>query len=170
MFNEKMEIHRELWQYYNRTEIQERYESIIEHKTNEIWELHEEKSPNTIPYKTFIREIFRRSRTTEVEMVLTIIYIIKIKEKVGETNLRKEEPIKCKRRMLLAARMIAQKFARDESYKNTEWKKITGLSEQELLKNELKFLEYIQYNLYVSEIHYWQWYRFIHEWIYKKYI
>jgi hypothetical protein len=61
------------------------------------------------------------------------------------------DPALCGRRMFIASLIIASKYLQDRSYASIAWSKICGLDVLEINNIERRFLNLIDYNLFIKE-------------------
>ncbi|KAI8915282.1 hypothetical protein DFJ77DRAFT_418256, partial [Powellomyces hirtus] len=127
-----------------------------------------------------IQELLRRSRTSCSTFQLSLLYLIKLRNALlikgapscpatGATpspsssaislpnqrpSIPVSSPIRCGRRMFLAALILANKYLQDKNYSMKAWAKICGLDAAELCANERLFLSCINYELFVPQ-HTW---------------
>lgn len=158
-------------------------ESLVETTiliTNVIW-CNFPLLPNVqvIPLRLYIQETLKRSRTSLSTLQTALLYLLRIKPKIGSIylnlsstsnstsnsnlnsssnsssnsnpNIINIDSATCGRRMFLASLIVASKYLQDNNYSNNAWSKISGLSLKEINSIERRFLQLIVYNLYVSE-------------------
>lgn len=136
----------------NKTLIVENLVDITVSTIDSIW-------PNSatipmIPLNIFVKETLRRSHTTFLTIQLTLFYIDRIRNRISTVQ---RAPIKCGRRMFLAALILATKFLQDHAYSNKCWSKVSGLSISEINAIEVTFLNLIDYRLFVSPATFQKW-------------
>jgi hypothetical protein len=134
-----------------------------------------------IPLRLFIQETLRRSRTSWSTLQTALFYLMKIKPQIkflwlnpdrwmlnskddnnnnnnnDNNNNQGSDPATCGRRMFLASLIIASKYLQDRNYANNAWSKICGLPVQEINVIERRFLNLIDYNLFIGEDVYKNW-------------
>ncbi|GAA6034110.1 hypothetical protein JCM8097_000700 [Rhodosporidiobolus ruineniae] len=66
-------------------------------------------------------------------------------------------PVLCGRRMFLASLISASKYLQDRNYSNRAWAKISGLSVQEINKNERAFLRLTGFQLHLKAEDFQRW-------------
>lgn len=128
----------------------------------------------SLPLRTFIQETLKRSRTSYSTFQVSLYYLVRIKDKVqaylsqkpSQRLLQINEPAyavlaKCPRRTFLAALMVASKYLQDRNYSLSAWSKISGLSRAELTQNESRFLDAIDWRLFVPTDKYDKWSTFL---------
>lgn len=123
----------------------------------------------SLPLKRFIQEILRRSRTSYSTLQLALYYLVLIKPYVYKTRQENRRlgnhtipkgqspALRCGRRTFLAALMLASKYSQDRNYSVAAWSKISGLGISELRANEVKFLDAVEWNLFVAYDIYERW-------------
>ncbi|KAJ3023553.1 hypothetical protein HKX48_002426 [Thoreauomyces humboldtii] len=132
-------------------------------------------APALAPVSRVIQELLRRSRTSCSTFQLSLMYLIRLRNALlaqggslsgpGSALPPKSfpsvfpmvaeapgSPLRCGRRMFLAALILANKYNCDKNYTMAAWAKICGLSVPELAENERAFLAVIGYDLYVPRI------------------
>jgi len=130
-------------------------------------------NPNSqvIPIRLFIQETLRRSRTSWSTLQTALFYLMRIKPQIKflwlnpdrwtlnskDDNSQGSDPATCGRRMFLASLIIASKYLQDRNYANNAWSKICGLPVQEINVIERRFLNLIDYNLFIGEDVYKNW-------------
>jgi hypothetical protein len=120
---------------------------------NKIWN-NFSINPNTqvIPLRLFIQEILRHSKTSWFTLKTALIYLMRIKSQINQIKkLNRTDPAICGRRMFLASLIIASKYLQDRTYANNAWSRICGLAVQEINDIERRFLNLIDYNLFIRE-------------------
>jgi len=124
-----------------------------------------------IPLRLFVQETLRRSRTSWSTLQTALYYLTKVKGQIEllwlnpdrwtlnskDNDNQGSDPATCGRRMFLASLIIASKYLQDRNYANNAWSKICGLPVQEINAIERRFLELIEYNLFISEDIYKSW-------------
>ncbi|CAN6599998.1 hypothetical protein TRVA0_001S08196 [Trichomonascus vanleenenianus] len=106
----------------------------------------------SMPLRKFIQETLKRSRTSYSTFQVSLYYLILIKPHVAKT-----EELQCGRRTFLSALILASKYLQDRNYSITAWSKISGLSAQELQRNEIDFLKTVDWNLHIRHEIYNRW-------------
>ncbi|CAG8553131.1 45802_t:CDS:2 [Gigaspora margarita] len=116
-----------------------------------------------ISLRLFIQEVLRRSRTSWATLETALLYLLRIKLKIAAlqpdsmtinsttTINEKGDPATCGRRMFLASLIIASKYIQDCNYSNSAWSKISGLPIQDINAIERRFLNLINYNLFIKD-------------------
>ncbi|KAH8595088.1 hypothetical protein B0O99DRAFT_494595, partial [Bisporella sp. PMI_857] len=66
-------------------------------------------------------------------------------------------PLQCKRRMFLAALILAWKYTQERSYSSRAWAKISGLCSKEINTNEAVFLSTVGWRLYIPHTIFERW-------------
>ncbi|KAJ3151375.1 hypothetical protein HDU89_002214 [Geranomyces variabilis] len=130
-------------------------------------------SPALAPLTRVIHELLRRSRTSCSTFQLSLLYLIKLRNALllaqrsstpssstpfsscdGATS---AAPLRCGRRMFLAALILANKYLQDKNYSMKAWAKICGLDAAELCANERLFLRAVGYDLFVQQAQWAKW-------------
>jgi len=139
---------------------------------DEIWyNFPVHSNSQVIPLRIFIQETLRRSRTSWSTLQTALFYLKRIKPQIfylwlnpdrwtlnsKDNNNQGSDPATCGRRMFLASLIIASKYLQDRNYANNAWSKICGLPVQEINAIERRFLELIDYNLFIGEDIYQRW-------------
>ncbi|CAG8483496.1 cyclin-domain-containing protein [Gigaspora rosea] len=116
-----------------------------------------------ISLRLFIKEVLRRSRTSWTTLETALFYLLRIKLQIAAlqpesmtiesttTINEKGDPATCGRRMFLASLIIASKYLQDCNYSNSAWSKISGLPIQDINAIERRFLNLINYNLFIKD-------------------
>ncbi|RCI03588.1 hypothetical protein CU098_012692 [Rhizopus stolonifer] len=125
---------------------------------------------NVVPLRNFIQEVLRRSRTTYSTLQTSLFYLFRIRplivKDLSQMHTREahweDAYVSCGRRMFLASLVIASKFVQDKTYRNSAWAKIAGLPVSEINAAERIFLDRIDYQLYISQPSFEQWYQILH--------
>ncbi|CAO3662263.1 unnamed protein product [Rhizopus stolonifer] len=125
---------------------------------------------NVVPLRTFIQEVLKRSRTTYSTLQTALFYLFRIRSSIvnhlSRMNHRapywEDAYVSCGRRMFLASLVVASKFVQDKTYRNSAWAKIAGLPVSEINASERIFLNMIDYQLYISQPTFEQWYQLLH--------
>lgn len=104
-----------------------------------------------MPLRRFIQETLKRSRTSYSTFQVALYYLILVKQS------EKRYKMTCGRRAFLTALILASKYLQDKSYSLTAWSKISGLSVKELFKNEMEFLDIVNYKLHIEHEIYGRW-------------
>ncbi|KAI8988222.1 hypothetical protein BDF20DRAFT_953119 [Mycotypha africana] len=146
-----------------------------------IWDIVYSQKPSSnfsnnmvVPLRTFIQEVLKRSRTTYSTLQTALYYIFRSRQEIrlnltrihqnGSSVLATEDAyISCGRRMFLASLITASKFVQDKTYRNSAWAKIAGLPVMEVNVSERIFLKLIDYNLYIAQPTFEQWYQSLHK-------
>lgn len=129
-----------------------------------------------IPLRLFVQETLRRSRTSWSTLQTALFYLVKVKQQIEflwlnpdhwilnskDNDNQGSDPATCGRRMFLASLIIASKYLQDRNYANNAWSKICGLPVQEINAIERRFLELIEYNLFIGEDRYKWWTSLLH--------
>lgn len=133
-----------------------------------------------IPLRLFIQETLRRSRTSWSTLQTALFYLMRIKPQIkflwlnpdrwtlnskddnnssnnNNNSNQGSDPATCGRRMFLASLIVASKYLQDRNYANNAWSKICGLPVQEINVIERRFLNLIDYNLFIGEDVYKNW-------------
>ena len=115
--------------------------------------------------RTYVQELLRRSRTSYSTLQVALYYLVLIqcclpkqdftKEQTRETHARIS--LQCGRRMFLSALILAGKYLQDKTYSARAWSKISGLSCDEINRNEKGFLEAVGWQLHVPEATFHRW-------------
>lgn len=108
-----------------------------------------------IPLRAFIERILRRSRATYNTLLTTFYYLALLRTSISRQKDQPEDPekarpLQCRRRMFLAALILASKYTQDRNYSSRAWAKISGLCSKEINTNEAVFLFTIDWHLYIS--------------------
>ncbi|KAG0758256.1 hypothetical protein G6F24_009917 [Rhizopus arrhizus] len=127
-------------------------------------------SMNVVPLRTFIQEVLKRSRTTYSTLQTALFYLFRIRSSIVShlSKMHNRQPywedayVSCGRRMFLASLVVASKFVQDKTYRNSAWAKIAGLPVSEINAAERIFLNMIDYQLYISQPTFEQWYQLLH--------
>jgi hypothetical protein len=113
----------------------------------------------------------KRSRTFLSTLKIAQLYLLRIKSKIdsirfaattvttttsdddynNKVDNKNADSATCCRRMFLASLIIASKYIQDKNYSNAAWSKICGLQVKEINIIERRFLQLIDYNLYVPQ-------------------
>ncbi|KAI9244663.1 hypothetical protein BY458DRAFT_529436 [Sporodiniella umbellata] len=125
---------------------------------------------NVVPLRNFIQEVLRRSRTTYSTLQTSLFYLFRIRpiiiDHLSKMHTRpshwEDAYVSCGRRMFLASLVLASKFVQDKTYRNSAWAKIAGLPVSEINAAERIFLDRIDYQLYISQSSFEQWYQILH--------
>lgn len=116
-----------------------------------------------ISLRLFIQEVLRRSRTSWATLETALFYLLRIKLQIATlqpesmtiesttTINEKGDPATCGRRMFLASLIIASKYLQDCNYSNSAWSKISGLPIKDINAIERRFLNLINYNLFIKD-------------------
>lgn len=118
---------------------------------------------SVLPLQDFITETLRRSKTSYSTLQVAMFYLILLKDKLPKCDFTQEQQaggcraMQCGRRMFLSALMLASKFLQDRNYSTRAWGKITGLPTLEINRNELNFLEAVEWKLHVSKEKFERW-------------
>lgn len=131
---------------------------------------------NVVPLRTFIQEVLKRSRTTYSTLQTALFYLFRIRSSIVShlSRMHHRQPywedayVSCGRRMFLASLVVASKFVQDKTYRNSAWAKIAGLPVSEINAAERIFLNMIDYQLYISQPTFEQWYQLLHSHIEAK--
>lgn len=132
-----------------------------------------------IPLRLFIQETLRRSRTSWSTLQTALFYLMRIKPQItmlwlnpdrwilnskddSNNNNNGSDPATCGRRMFLASLIVASKYLQDRNYANNAWSKICGLPVREINFIERRFLNLIDYNLFIGEDIYKRWTNLLH--------
>jgi hypothetical protein len=123
-----------------------------------------------IPLRLFIQETLRRSRTSWSTLQTALFYLMRIKPHIkflwlnpdrwtlnSKDDNNGSDPATCGRRMFLASLIVASKYLQDRNYANNAWSKICGLPVREINILERRFLNLIDYNLFIGEDVYKNW-------------
>ncbi|KAJ3158526.1 hypothetical protein HDU86_002751 [Geranomyces michiganensis] len=141
-------------------------------------------SPALAPLTRVIHELLRRSRTSCSTFQLSLFYLIKLRNALLLTQRSSSAPsdsdsffsdstfpssssstpssatvapLRCGRRMFLAALILANKYLQDKNYSMKAWSKICGLDAAELCANERLFLRCVNYDLFVHDAQWAKW-------------
>ncbi|KAI8590785.1 hypothetical protein BDZ88DRAFT_414010 [Geranomyces variabilis] len=130
-------------------------------------------SPALAPLTRVIHELLRRSRTSCSTFQLSLLYLIKLRNALllaqrsstpssstpfsSCDDATSAAPLRCGRRMFLAALILANKYLQDKNYSMKAWAKICGLDAAELCANERLFLRAVGYDLFVQQAQWAKW-------------
>ncbi len=93
----------------------------------------------------YLERIIKYSQLEESTLIMAVIFLDRLMERKGYAinshNIH---------RILFTAITIALKFNEDDNYKNVQYAQIGGISLSDLNLYEIKFLELIDFSLYVS--------------------
>ncbi|KAJ3166297.1 hypothetical protein HDU88_003521 [Geranomyces variabilis] len=130
-------------------------------------------SPALAPLTRVIHELLRRSRTSCSTFQLSLLYLIKLRNALllaqrsstpsastpfsSCDDATSAAPLRCGRRMFLAALILSNKYLQDKNYSMKAWAKICGLDAAELCANERLFLRAVGYDLFVQQAQWAKW-------------
>ncbi|ODV87439.1 hypothetical protein CANARDRAFT_26837 [[Candida] arabinofermentans NRRL YB-2248] len=103
----------------------------------------------------FVKEVLKRSKTSIPVFKVTIYYLLilykSLMKSYSDISRTKFDSLNCPRRCFLTCLILASKYLQDNNYTFKIWKKITGLSVQELNSNEFKVLKLLDFDLHLTE-------------------
>ena len=120
---------------------------------NAIW--HNFPNSQVIPLRLFVQEALLRSKTSLSTLKTALFYLKRIKPQIE--ILSNHDPAICGRRMFIASLIIASKYLQDRTHRNTVWAKICGLPLQEINVIERRFLNLINFTLFINQEEYINW-------------
>ncbi|KAJ3269678.1 hypothetical protein HK104_005083, partial [Borealophlyctis nickersoniae] len=136
-------------------------------------------SQSLAPLSRVITSLLRRSRTSSSTLQLALLYLVRLRTAIARLPPQQQSsdpssasattsstpkipaPYHCGRRMFLAALMLASKYVHDKTYANKAWSRISGLSVEEVNRNEREFLKLIGYRLGVEQAAWAAWTRML---------
>ncbi|KAH8752779.1 cyclin-domain-containing protein [Diaporthe sp. PMI_573] len=118
-----------------------------------------------VTLSAYIELILRRSSTSYTTLLAALYYLALLRsvclKQVSIVDQPEDvegiNPLKCQRRMFLAALMLSSKYTRDRSYSSGSWATISGLCTKEINANEALFLSMIDWHLYIPPMIFERW-------------
>lgn len=101
---------------------------------------------NLMDLEKFIKYILKKLNITNNTLIISLIYLTRLKHKISENNI-KDKYVLSNRRMFIISIILANNML---GYKNKEWARITGLCDDEILNCKNKFLDVIYPDIYIS--------------------
>ncbi len=129
--------------------------SLVEVSTNMMEEIWPELSLNHLKFAYFIKELLKRSRASVHTLQLSLYYISLLKENKDEDFIKKNY-IDCKK-LFVSSIILATKNLQDIRIPLHAWCKVSGLSKNELIKNEILLFKALNWNCYVQPYEYDEW-------------
>lgn len=130
-------------------------------------------NPNSqvIPLRLFVEQTLKRSQTGWSTLLSALFYLMRIKPQIKilwhnpdswSLNSKDDkggdpDPATCGRRMFLASLILASKYLLDQNCANNTWSKKCGLPVQQINVIERRFLDLIDYKLFIGEDEYKIW-------------
>lgn len=118
-----------------------------------------------LPLRPYIECVLRGSRATYATLLATFYYLVLLRSSISRLEpvadhaegLVTGRPLQCRRRMFLAALILAWKYTQDRHYTLSVWAKISGLCAQEIKTNEIIFLKTVEWRLYIPDAVFERW-------------